>query len=384
MPSGILATGAGAAGGLEELLARMLAEDKFKQQSQLETGRLSEETRHNTANEGIERDRNTETARQRELQQQQLRQQQSIANADREASAAATEKDRSLTRAQTSFKATPAGTELGTDDPTVKDWKGAGFGSLLKLVPRNLESTEMTGSSKGLELGKLNLRSVGAKPDRYVRQPDAQQVEASADNARQDKAGAEQATRDAETRRHDLVAENKPPATVVVNTVDDKGNPVAKIVPKVAGAEYAKPAPTSVQDARAKKRDARATLDRLDKDIEMASSRNLIGPIKGRISDLEQRIGDPDPAISTLAARMVAAKMQVDAGIGGMRGAASAQLLARWDKLLGSQLNAANLHAVAQVMREMVEDNDATPGADPATGGGQTIDVGGFKVRVKQ
>lgn len=108
---------------------------------------------------------------------------------------------------------------------------------------------------------------------------------------------------------------------------------------------------------------ARTTLDRLDADINAAAGKGLIGPTSGRISELEQMIGNNDPAISTLATRMVAAKMLVDAGIGGMRGAASPGLMARWDKLMGMQATPENLHNVAQVMREMVGGQPVTAAA---------------------
>ncbi len=151
------------------------------------------------------------------------------------------------------------------------------------------------------------------------------------------------------------------------NTKTNAFEPVGGVAPQATKAP-----PGAAQDAEKEKSKttARTTLDRLDQDIDTAASKGLIGPMAGRVSDFEQMVGNNDPAISTLATRMVAAKMLVDAGIGGMRGAASPGLMARWDKLMGMQATPENLHAVAQVMREMV-------------GGGDVKGAGGGKIRAR-
>src|ERR1035437_652870 len=126
------------------------------------------------------------------------------------------------------------------------------------------------------------------------------------------------------------------------------------------------PGAAQVASKAAAKKEALPTLSHLDKDIDAADQKGLIGPGAGRISDLELKVGDADPVISRLATRLMLAKMQVDAGIGGMRAASSPMLLARWDHLLSETPTAANMHAVVQVLREMVggetpESGDALP-----------------------
>lgn len=115
------------------------------------------------------------------------------------------------------------------------------------------------------------------------------------------------------------------------------------------------------------KKHAQTVLTSLDGDINEAEQKNALGPISGRISDIEQNLGNADPIVSRLATRMTAAKMLVDAGIGGMRAAASPGLMARWDKVLAAPLNAANLREAVQVMREMV--GTETPAAATAKSG---------------
>lgn len=106
---------------------------------------------------------------------------------------------------------------------------------------------------------------------------------------------------------------------------------------------------------------ALTSLDQLDQSIEQA--KNLIGPGEGRISSIEQTIGNPDPKIATLGAKLLMAKMQVDAGIGGARAAASPQLLARWDSLLAQKLTPEALHAAVQAMRDILGETPKASGA---------------------
>jgi hypothetical protein len=114
-------------------------------------------------------------------------------------------------------------------------------------------------------------------------------------------------------------------------------------------------APTAGQRDKAQAaKEGIAVLNHLDSYIDNA--KDLIGPLGGRISDIEASVGNPDPRISALATSMMLAKMKVDAGIGGMRAAASPQILARWDNILASKMTPENLHAAVKVMREMLQD----------------------------
>jgi hypothetical protein len=154
------------------------------------------------------------------------------------------------------------------------------------------------------------------------------------------------------------------PQLAIVQTVGPDGQPVTKIVPKVAGSEFAaKPSQQSQTKAEDRTR-ALASLDQLDQAVEQA--KDVIGPGAGRISTIEQAIGNPDPRISALGTKLLMAKMQVDAGIGGARAAASPQLLSRWDNLLSQKLTPENLHATVQAMREILNE-----GTTPATKGGK-------------
>lgn len=137
---------------------------------------------------------------------------------------------------------------------------------------------------------------------------------------------------------------------------DTKNNRFSLVDAPVGGPTGTKAAPGAAQAMTkdASKRDAQATLEHMKTDIDEADKAGLIGPSAGRISDLERMIGSPNPIATRLAARMMAAKMQVDAGIGGMRAAASPALLQRWDNILSAKMTKENLLAATQIMQDMV------------------------------
>lgn len=132
---------------------------------------------------------------------------------------------------------------------------------------------------------------------------------------------------------------------------------------KEAGTGQAVQAPVaaSVKLEESHKKNALNSLGQLDQAIEDA--KDLIGPGAGRVSSLEQMVGNADPRIAALGTKMLLAKMQVDAGIGGARAAASPQLLARWDNLLANKVTPEGLKAAVQAMREIIGAGVAPSGA---------------------
>lgn len=142
-----------------------------------------------------------------------------------------------------------------------------------------------------------------------------------------------------------------------------------KVIPGM-GTVHAAPGAAALATKAAAKADARKTLDALDQDIDEADSKGLIGPAAGRAANMAAWLGNPDPATSTLATRMQMAKMQVDAGVGGMRAASSPTLLKLFDNTMSSKMTKENLHATVRVMRQLVSDNVA-----PATGTPSAADL---------
>lgn len=159
----------------------------------------------------------------------------------------------------------------------------------------------------------------------------------------------------------------------LVNRGQGTASPITE---KATGAAVQAPVSANIQLEQTHKKNALASLDQLDQSVDAA--KDMIGPGEGRVSNLEQMIGNADPKIQALGTKMLLAKMQVDAAIGGARAAASPQLLARWDNLLANKVTPEGLKSAIQAMREIIGEGVAVPPSaaptkvrrfNPATGG---------------
>lgn len=150
-------------------------------------------------------------------------------------------------------------------------------------------------------------------------------------------------------------------ATVTIQTVDDKGNPVTRVVPKseALGQSYAKPESAQAAEHTRTNKETLDTLNQLDQAIDGA--KDLIGPGMGRVSNLEQMAGSADPRIQALGVKMKAAKMRVDHALtGSVRAGASPSMLAQWDNILANKVTSEGLKAGVQAMREILNGGSAT------------------------
>jgi hypothetical protein len=150
--------------------------------------------------------------------------------------------------------------------------------------------------------------------------------------------------------------------TVTIQTVDDQGNPITRVMPKAeaVGQDFAaRPSSQDAQHTRANK-ETLGTLDQLDQAIENA--KDLIGPGEGRVSNVEQMAGNADPRIQALGVKMKAAKMQVDHAItGSVRAGASPLMLQQWDNILANKITPEGLKAGVQAMREIIGGGSSAP-----------------------
>lgn len=166
---------------------------------------------------------------------------------------------------------------------------------------------------------------------------------------------------------------------------DDAGKPLppmafdlntgtARAIPGV-GSSKAAPGAAQAAQYEASKKDALGSLDQLDQAIEAA--KDLIGPGAGRVSSVQQMVGNADPRVQALGTKMLLAKMQVDhAATGTVRAGASPQLLSRWDNLLAQKVTPEGLKAAVQAMREIL-------GGMGTSGGGKRVvyDMNGDPVK---
>ncbi len=145
-----------------------------------------------------------------------------------------------------------------------------------------------------------------------------------------------------------------PPQTplVMVQTVDENGNPVTKIVPKTAGASFAKP-----ENATTANRVASAeTVNKVGNDLIAKLSdpkyAATLGPTLGRFSSLQDFIGNPPPEYSELAGEIESYAL-ANMGVHGMRSAQGAQQIS---KLLQGRHTPESLAATIRGLNTFSED----------------------------
>jgi hypothetical protein len=166
--------------------------------------------------------------------------------------------------------------------------------------------------------------------------------------------------------------------TAPVAELDTQGKPTGRYFsvdrrtnqwtqPGGAGPTATKTAPgqAELNTRAADQTEATRTLNLLDKSIDDASS--MIGPGEGRVSNIEQMIGNQDPKIQRLGVFMKAAKMKIDGLMGSRRAAASPYLMKQWDNLLANNITPEGLKSAVEAMREVVGGAGVS---GPGAGGG--------------
>jgi hypothetical protein len=157
----------------------------------------------------------------------------------------------------------------------------------------------------------------------------------------------------------DRYDETGTPHSGILNTLTGQWTPTPG-----QGSVHAAPGAAKAQEAAAKKKDAIDTLNQLDQAIDAA--RPYVGPGAGRVTSVEQLVGNADPKAQALGVKMLLGKMKIDAALGGMRAAASPQILARWDNLLANNITPEGLHAATQAMREIMGGGGTSSAPSPS------------------
>lgn len=127
------------------------------------------------------------------------------------------------------------------------------------------------------------------------------------------------------------IEERKPPhdaPTVVMQTVDENGNSVNKIVPKVAGTSYAAQPKGTLANRLESARAVVQTGNDITKKLTDPKFMATVGPVMGRYSSLADFVGNPPPEYAELAGQINSLAM-ANQGVHGMRNAESARELAK-------------------------------------------------------
>lgn len=160
---------------------------------------------------------------------------------------------------------------------------------------------------------------------------------------------------------------------VMVQTVDENGNPVTKIVNKKAGDSYVKPN-NATTDTRVR---AAETVNQVGNDIVQKLSdpkfAATVGPAMGRVGTLRDFIGNPPPEFSELAGQIESYAL-ANMGVHGMR---SAQGAAQISKLLDAHHSPESLAATIRGLNDF--SNRFVANNKPHAGGAQPAPAAGNK-----
>lgn len=361
--AGWLPIAGGAAQSLDDVLQRMMAQTALDQRQQA----LTETGRHNQAEEGLtgrklgidEDYKNTNVAGMNEDRQSKISERES----KQEAAKVTAQREQDRLQEEDSFIHTPS------DDPNIQKQQ-----DMVKLRRMSGDKgafpyqvvTEPNGPKRAGSAGRL------------IRQADGSYVRVADDNTVTDVNKTDTNPDTGETTTSKLKGFTAPPSPFLLNNAGqtpglvDKTNNFFKPILDAKTKEPLAPKETTSQiDKRDAAVSGMSVLDSLDKAIDGAAPQ--LGPGAGQISNFEQWVGAGDPALQRVGTLMLVAKMKTDAAIGGMRAAASPQLLARWDSILANKVTPAGLHEAVSVLREMMRDIALPPGSSrPAPAPGAT------------
>lgn len=114
--------------------------------------------------------------------------------------------------------------------------------------------------------------------------------------------------------------------TVVVQTVDDAGNKVTKIVPKTAGSTFQSPQNATTENRATSAKTVLDTGNRIIQQIQQNADK--LGPMMGRYNSVMDFIGDPPPEFANLAGAIESFSL-ANMGVHGMRSSTGAEAIKR-------------------------------------------------------
>ncbi len=163
------------------------------------------------------------------------------------------------------------------------------------------------------------------------------------------------------------------PATIVVQTVDENGRPVTKIVPKVAGASYAK-APSGTTETRlASAQAVNQTGADIITQLKDPKVRGMLGPAMGRYGTLRDFIGNPPPELAELAGSIESYAL-ANMGVHGMRSAQGAEQIKQLlDRKHTPDSLISTIEGLNKFSSHFMENEGRKPGATATASSGITV-----------
>lgn len=337
----------GAVQGLQELLKQRFLQAQQNQQANQFQQTLAEQNRKNVADEGLRQQAIQEQAAWRQMQADELkRNHEDVANIRRGAEADAL------------GNAIPPNTFIPQNDPAVGILQTGGRGSLLTAQPER----------PAVDVGPLLPGDTGAaRPAGYLKTSSQKQIEqAAADKDKQDALGRA-AAHETEIERHDRAMENKPQsaATVTIQTVDENGNPVTKVLPKseAVGQTFAKGPNATVANRLASAKAVVQTGNDVIQKLKDPQFAQMVGPALGRYNTVRDFLGNPPPEFAGLAGQIESYAL-ASMGVHGMRSAQGAEAI---KKILDARHTPESLAAAIQGLNNFSQhliDNETQKSGD--------------------
>lgn len=267
MAAGALALGAGAGQGLEDVLNRIMTEEKLRQLKDQFQQTHDESVRAHTAMEGIDREKIAAGERERISRDAILRQghDDEQANKLRDDGRAAAEQ-------------IPGGTVMAADDPTTKILPQSLLRGLKAQTSTSLAPNVMGGEStisSDADMGTFKGQEIPAT-SRIKLKTFAQQEKSAADERA--------AEAEAEKQRHDIETENKPPAPDRVLIQTPEGYMPRSTARGIieGGGQVAGPESAQTKNRRDMATAVGSHFEDANQLIDEADKRGLLGPIAGR------------------------------------------------------------------------------------------------------
>lgn len=315
-------TATGAYAALRQMIADKIAAEERARRAMVEDRSFGLQNRQLDLQDQMRRDQLAETTRQH-----------SLADAEQQARTDASLNDN-----------IPAGREIGAGSPV--------FGRLERigaLAPKPLQvdapptslAADPTAGAQELPgtvanapspiVGRLYTKQASEKQATTAAAAEDKRAVAEATAADKATQRTEQAARDTEIGRHNKAMENKPApvSTVTIQTVDENGKPVTRVVPKseAIGKSYAaKPSATTEGRLASAEAVTQTGNDIIAKVSDPQYAKSL-GSVMGRYSKLQDFIGNPPPEFSELAGAIESYAL-ANMGVHGMRSAQGAQMIA--------------------------------------------------------
>lgn len=214
--------------------------------------------------------------------------------------------------------------------------------------------------------------------DRIQTPAEAQTSQSTADKVEAARLAAENRTNDNEQRAKDRLAQiaaagaNRPVSTVTIQTQDDQGHNVTRVVPKseAIGKTYKKGVSGATETRLASAEAVNQTGEDIIKQLSDPKVAASLGPAMGRYNSVREWVGNPPPELSELAGAIESYAL-ANMGVHGMRSAQGAEQIKKLlDKKHTPESLASTIRGLSKFSEHFMQNEGRGGSTAPTAGGG--------------